>query len=215
MTVLRRLVPKIFAFSGAIVFLAAVAGQDARAQTSFDASRTSCGEVVDARAGSGAGRAAFDNGRLWVMGYLAGYYEANDSLQMTDSGGAAVEQSLIRNCRGFTDTSLMKVSMLVLSTEVNPLPTSPRQGFMPGTYSCADYTRARDGGDRALAAAADLWAFAFIQGYKNAGDPYLVINVQNMDALVGAVSQNCRTNPDMLLMDLTTDVAEAVRLGGG
>ncbi|MEQ9448504.1 MAG: HdeA/HdeB family chaperone, partial [Rhodospirillaceae bacterium] len=162
--------------------LTAFLGAAPAATQSFDAGSVSCEDFMNAR-----GSATYDNGRLWAFGYLAGYYNASDALQTaTDAdAGRSVEDSLMQMCQGFPDSSLQQVSMLTLSTETHILPAAPHRGFAMETYTCADHNSAKSN-DTAKANAAELWAFAFIQGYKNVEDPYTAIPGAYMAPLTNA-----------------------------
>ena len=59
---------------------------------------------------------------------------------------------------------------------------------------------------------AELWGFAFIQGYKSVSQPDLEIPMTVKPQLLGAVQRSCGNNKATLFMDLTALVAEKVKL---
>jgi len=86
--------------------------------------------------------------------------------------------------------------------------------FTPEGYTCGQHVDAKGGsaGDANKADLADLWAFAFIQGYKNLASPDMEIPMDSKPALIGAIDQNCAKNRDFGYMDLAAAVANAVKL---
>ena len=179
----------------------------------FDAGTVTCGEFMNARGGSSSDRARYETGRLWILGYLAGFYAANNELEMAENTAEAgpVENLMHQMCLGFPRRSLLAVSMMTLSIQTHKLPAAPSPDFTVTDYTCGQHVDAKTVRD-ATADAAEPWAFAFIQGYKNVESPRVEIPIANKGALTAAVVKNCRANRDMAFIDLTTQVAAAVRV---
>jgi hypothetical protein len=200
--------------SAALSLFLIFAASPTSAQIDFDASEVLCGEFVGGQRAGSPSHAKFEHGRLWVLGYLAGYYVGSDDTALV-SGAAGAEpiyDTLLQMCRGFPETSLQSVSMLTLTTEGLQLPTEPIPGFRPESYTCAQYTAIKASGDAATAEAAELWAFAFLQGYQNVKQPYVVIPVSNMSSITSVITNGCRNDGDTLFLDYATGVAMAVRV---
>lgn len=200
-------------FSAAVSIFLICGAPTAVAQIEFDASEVTCGEFVAGQRASSPTHATFERGRLWVLGYLAGYHVGSDDTALVSgaAGAGAVYDLLLQMCQGFPETSLQSVSMLTLSTEALQLPTEPIPGFRPESYTCAQHMGKRDAGD-AAADEAELWAFAFLQGYQNVEQPYVVIPASNMASITSVITNGCRNDGDTLFLDYATGVAMAVRV---
>ncbi len=196
----------------AVSFVAVVSHTSA--QMTFDAAGMSCSEFISARRTGSPSHAQYEHGRLWVLGYLAGYYTASGELELTNDVAAAesVHNLLLQMCQGFPESSLQSVSMLTLATETFKLPAEPSTGFRPESYTCGQHIEIKDAGQTGIAEARELWAFAFIQGYKNVEQPYAVIPSDSMPALTSIIVNNCRNDREVLFMDYAEGVAKAVRV---
>jgi hypothetical protein len=87
-------------------------------------------------------------------------------------------------------------------------------GFTPATYTCGQHLDGK-GGTAAAANAADiaeLWAFAFIQGFKTVGNADVEIQSEFKDPLVNAVNKACSSNRDKPYIDYVALVAERVKI---
>ena len=89
-----------------------------------------------------------------------------------------------------------------------------RSDFVPGAYTCGNYVDAKTGPANAAAKAdlAELWGFAFIQGFKSVAQPDLEIPMTVKPQLLSAVQRSCANNKATLFMDLAALVAEKVKL---
>ena len=88
---------------------------------------------------------------------------------------------------------------------------TPLAAFTPATYTCGQYADAK--ADAPVPADfASLWAFAFIQGYKNVGQPEMVITPDNRAALTAVIAKSCAANRDLSFLDLTAELAGKVKL---
>lgn len=148
--------------------------------------------------------------RLWAHGYLAGYAKAGKASALTGDE-QALGQALRTSCAARPETFLFTLAGGDLAKSP-PAMSETAAAFPAGTYQCRDYTAARGGGATDQADFAELWAFAFIQGFKNAAQPGLEIPFETKAQLIGALSGACAKNPDTGFLDLTALVAEKVKL---
>jgi len=165
-----------------------------------------CGAL---REGSGAAHQSA-LARLWAHGYLAGHAKAGKALTLSEDG-AALPNALRDACAAKPESFLFNIAGETMSKSP-PVLSSSTAAFAPGAYTCGDYAAARAGADTAQANFADLWAFAFIQGFKNAAQPGMEIPFSSRAQLIGALSGNCAKNPDIKYLDLAALVAEKVKL---
>jgi hypothetical protein len=153
---------------------------------------------------------------LWLQGYLAGVYKAKGTLELSEDPNDEVKLSalLLQRCRDLPSFTILGVALQVIAAEPHKLPAKTIAEFSPATHTCGQQIEARHGsaGDATRADLADLWTFAFIQGFKNATQPDLVIPIENKKVLIGAVANACAKNPDMALLDMAAAVAERVKL---
>lgn len=184
------------------------------AQAEFDASELSCAEFTSGQRAGSPSHGQYELARIWALGYLAGYYVGSDNAELVGGavGAGPIYDSLHQMCQGFPESSLLTVSMLTLTAESLQLPTEPVPGFRPQTYSCAQHTQRKGSGDAEGAAAAELWAFAFLQGHQNVEQPYVVIPASSMEPMIAVLVNGCQDNGDTLFLDYATGVARAVRV---
>jgi len=155
-------------------------------------------------------------GHLWMQGYLAGLYKAQGKLELSDDKADEQKFSsvILQRCRDYPGSSILAVSLQAIAKDVYKIPSKTIVDFSLSSYTCGQQTDAKGGaaGDANKADLADLWAFAFIQGYKNATTPDMLIAPENKSVLTGAIARNCAKNRDMTLLDMTALVAERVKL---
>lgn len=196
---------------------AAIVSSSAMAQQGeFDGSSFTCLQYTNGQGENSSGKAQAGLAKIWVTGYLAGYYKAKGNLDIVDDKGAdeKLSSTLISKCREYPQTSLLTVSMQAIANDARKLPAMVSADFNPQSYTCGNHTDAKAGssGDRMKADLAELWAFAFIQGFKNVAQPDMVIPMENKPVLTGAIASNCAKNRDTPYFDLTALVAEKVKL---
>jgi peptidylprolyl isomerase len=148
--------------------------------------------------------------KIWAHGYLAGYYKAQKNLKFTGADNAA-DAALAETCGAYPLAFLMNASATQLAKTPRDLPGATA-AFAPATYTCKDFTAARGGANKAEADFAEMWSFAFIQGFKNLGQPDLEIPFDARPQLINPIVSNCAKNPDTLYIDMTAAVAEKVKL---
>lgn len=214
MSVIKNITCAVFGLA-ALILMPGQAAQ-AQAQSEFDGANFTCLEYTNGLGATASGKVQSQLGRLWMLGYLSGYYNAKGTLEMTEdeSEGEKIVNLMLQTCREFPQNSLLSVSMQALAADPHKIPSAPTMEFTPVGYTCGQHVDAKSGsaGDANKADLADLWAFAFIQGHKNVGSPDMEIPIENKPALTGAIQQNCANNRDMAFMDLTALVAKAVKL---
>ena len=195
----------------ALVFLAQF---PAFAQPGFSAADLSCSALVAGQRPDSPNHQSFVQGRLWALGYLAGYYVASEDADLVSGapGAGPVQDLVLQMCQGFPESSLLSISMLTLSAESLQLPTEPAPGFEPAKYTCAEYSEHSAGENLELAGAAELWASAFLQGHQNVEQPYVVLPADNMTLIMSVISNGCRESGEILFLDYATGVARAVRV---
>jgi hypothetical protein len=186
------------------------------AESEFDGSKFTCLQYTNGLGENSAGKMQSNLARLWIQGYLAGYAKAQGKLEFSaeQSDETNFLNVMLSRCREFPQNAILTVSMQSLAPDVKKLPQSTGTDFTPVNYSCAQHADAKGGAaaDAVKADLAEMWAFAFIQGFKNVGAPNMEIPLENKGALVGAVTKNCANMRDLPFMDLTALVAEKVKL---
>ncbi len=182
----------------------------------FDGTNFSCLQYTSANADNSSTKAQSGLAKLWVAGYLSGYYKAQGKLDVTGdaASGDKLNSDLASKCKEFPSATIWALSAKLSESE-RKLPVK-QETLDVGTYTCAMHADAKAGSaaDMMKSELADLWAFAFIQGFKNFTDKEMVINMENKPMLTGAVTRNCGKMRDKTFLDLTAMVAQAVKLGG-
>ena len=192
-----------------IVRLQVAADADSAASGDFKAADFSAAEfrcialADDSGAGSQSALA-----QLWTQGYLAGTYKAQNKLIFADNPADA---GLADVCRTYPQSFLAAAVGRELAKTPRELPASTA-AFSPAAYTCASYVAARNGANPAETDVADLWGFAFIQGFKTVGQPNMEIPFDTKPRLLGAVASVCAKNADMRFLDATALVASKVKL---
>jgi hypothetical protein len=148
---------------------------------------------------------------FWAHGYLAGAAKAQNKLAFAADDDGAAAKTLEQSCQLYGEAFLLTVAGKEL-TKTPPALAGTTAVFAPASYTCKDYLAARNGGNADQADMVDLWGFAFLQGYKNVGQPNMEIPFQARAQLMGAVARACATNLDMGYPDLASLVAAKVKL---
>ncbi len=187
----------------------------AQAQTGdFNPADMRCLDFVNGQGDSATNKSRADLARIWIMGYVAGHSTGKERLSWVDDMDAEdkVVRAVLSKCRENPEVSLLTVAEFVSSDRKRDLPTTLSNEFNPQTYMCGDYADGREGSaaDVLKADLADVWAFAFVQGYVNTVDPELLIPIENKPAITGAIANNCSKNREFSYFDLTSAVAPMV-----
>jgi hypothetical protein len=183
----------------------------------FDGTNFTCLQYTSSMADNSSTKAQGGLAKMWVMGYLAGYYKAAGTLEVVDDAKAGdnIASALASKCKEAPQGTIWAVAGF-LAGDKRKVSKMASESMDLNAYTCAAHTAAKGGSaaDNMKADLADLWAFAFIQGYKNFTDKEMVINMENKPVLTGAVTRNCAKMADKTFLDLTGMVAQAVKLGG-
>src|SRR4051812_41429646 len=173
----------------------------------FTASKFTCLQYTNGLGDNSSGKAQSEIGRIWMLGFLAGHYKAQMNLEFTDdqAEAAKVMDLTLQRCREHPESSFMVVGLQAIAIEPHKLPKNVTGDFSPAAYTCGNYVEAKTGPANAAAKAdlAELWGFAFIQGYKSVAQPDLEIPASVKPQLLGAVQRSCANNKATPFMDLT------------
>jgi len=180
----------------------------------FDPANMRCLDFVNGQGDSATSKSRADVARLWIMGYLTGNFSGREKLELVDDEDAENNaiRAILSKCRENPEVTLLTVSEFVASDRGRDIPNTLSNEFNPNTYMCGDYADGRQGSASEVLKAdlADVWAFAFVQGFVNTKDPDLMIPVENKPAITGAIASNCAKNRDFSYFSLTSAVAPMV-----
>jgi hypothetical protein len=214
------MITRITRLAAALLFAALSFATVSRAMAAdnkeFDGGSFSCLNYTNGLGENASGKAQSMLARTWMEGYLAGYFKAQNKLAF--SADKADEEKLfnlmLQKCREYPAVSILSVTQQAVAKEDVKVPAVAVGEFPAETYTCAQYTDAKNGSGAAQNKAdiADLWAIAFIQGYKNVAQADMVIPMENKPVLTGAIARACTKNADTKFMDLTAMVADKVKL---
>ena len=194
----------------------AEAGQSAK-QTGFSGGTFSCLEYTNGLGDASAGKMQSNIARIWIQGYLAGYYTGKKTYEVSEDAAdaQALDDLIISKCKELPQASILTVSLQAIAATPRKVPSKVAGlDVTPGAYTCGQHLDAK-GGAASQANAADLtemWAFAFIQGYKNVALPDMEIKPEFKDVLINALNKVCGGARDKLYMDYTALVAEKVKI---
>jgi len=196
--------------------LAMLAAPAVAADVEFTGSKFTCLEYTNGLGENASGKLQSVIARVWMHGYLSGFYKASQKLNLADDAAAAeaFDNTLLQTCREYAGNDLLGVSLQVLAKADRPMPAKAGADFTPVGYTCEQHTKAKQGAaaDANRADIAELWAFAFIQGFKNLNQPELEVPVDSKAQLVGAINNVCLKNAALPYMDIAALVSEKVKL---
>ena len=186
------------------------------AEKGFAGGTFSCLEYTNGLGGSSSGRLQSTIAKLWVRGYMAGFYTGKKTLEFSDDPAvtADLDGLLESKCRNSPQAGILNVVLSQIVNEQRKVPGKSLGGFTPQTYTCGQHLEAKGGAASAANGAdlAELWAFAFIQGYKNVGNPDVEIKPEFKDALLNAVNKVCANNRDKLYIEYIGLISEKVKI---
>ena len=216
MTIFRSIVG-IAAGLSLMVFATGANAAAAKPPTAeFTPSKMTCLEYTNGLGENSSGKMQSEVSRIWTLGYVAGFYKASNTLEMTDDAAEAAKLGdlMLQRCRDSPQASILVVAMKALVIEPHKVPKIVTGEFNPSTFTCGQYVDAKAGASNSAAQAdlAELWGFGFIQGYKNVAQADMEIPATVKPQLLGAVARSCGNNRNTLFMDLTALVAEKVKL---
>ncbi len=213
MSVFRKIAGAIVTVGGLVL---AVAGQAAdKGGDEFSGAKFTCLQYTNGLGNSASNKAQTNLAQIWMLGYMSGFYKAQGKLELTEEAeGKRIFDAMESRCRQSPANSIFVVTSQALVNEVHKLPKTTGTDFSPGNYTCGQHVDARSGAasDANKADLAELWAFAFIQGFKNLASPGMQIDTEFKPALIGAINKSCANNRDTPYMDLAGMVAEKVKL---
>lgn len=202
--------------AAAVAGLALLAAPAAAADVEFTGSKFTCLEYTNGLGENASGKLQSVIARVWIHGYLSGYYKASQKLNLVDDAATsdALDNALLQTCREWAARDILGVSLQLLAPTERAMPAKAGADFSPVGYTCEQHTKAKAGAaaDANRADIAELWAFAFIQGYKNLNQPDLEVPVESKGQLVGAINNVCNKNAGLPYMDIAALVSEKVKL---
>lgn len=202
--------------AAAVAGLAMLAAPAVAADVEFTGSKFTCLEYTNGLGENASGKLQSVIARVWMHGYLSGFYKASQKLNLADDAATAeaFDNTLLQTCREYAGNDLLGVSLQVLAKADRQLPAKAGADFTPVGYTCEQHTKAKQGAaaDANRADIAELWAFAFIQGFKNLNQPELEVPVDSKAQLVGAINNVCLKNAALPYMDIAALVSEKVKL---
>lgn len=202
--------------AAAIAGLSMLAAPTFAADVEFTGSKFTCLEYTNGLGENSSGKLQSVIARVWIHGYLAGFNKASQKLAFSEdaAAGEAFDNNLLQTCREWAARDILGVSLSVLAKTERQMPAKAGADFSPIGYTCEMHTKAKAGGagDANRADIAELWAFAFIQGYKNLAQPDLEVPVESKAQLVGAINNVCVKNAALPYMDIAALVSEKVKL---
>ena len=158
---------------------------------------------------TGGGTAQPALAQIWAHGYLSGFYRAQKKHAFAST--STFDDDLAAACKNFSAGYLLPVAAQQMANTVREMPASSL-AFPAATFTCKDYTAARTGADKAQADFIDLWAFAFVQGYKNVAQPGMEIPFEARQPIVAPLNNVCTKNPDTLIIELAALLGEKVKV---
>ncbi len=189
-----------------------------RAPTEFTGGAFSCLQYTNGLGDASMGRMQTDIAHMWILGYLAGYYKGKGNLEFSEdvADAQALDTLIETRCKEVPQAPILAIALQSIASEPHKLPKVVMGQFSPPTYTCGQHLDAKAGASSGAATAdlAEMWAFAFIQGFKNVSSPDLEINIENKPALTGALIKACTNAKDKLFIDYAALVAEKVKMGG-
>jgi len=188
------------------------------ADVEFTGSKFTCLEYTNGLGENASGKLQSIIAKVWIQGYLAGYYKNTQRLELVDDPAVSdlLDNNLLQTCRAWASRDIMGVSLAVLAPQERQLPANVGADFSPVGYTCAQHVKAKAGAaaDANRADIAELWGFAFIQGFKNVNQPDLEVPGEAKSQLIGIVNKRCAVaaSAETPYMDMIALIAEAVKL---
>lgn len=145
---------------------------------------------------------------LWAHGYLSGAYAAQGKLALLGKDDT-LTPAVRAACAAAPQTLLLALAKSDFAKAPRELPDA-MPSFAPAAFTCRMYAGAR--ADKTLTDFADLWALAFVQGYKNFGQPDEEISHESRPVLLKAIAAACTKNPEIGFAALMSAVAAKVKI---
>ncbi len=182
----------------------------------FNAATFTCFEYMSASGENATNRAQGLIARISIEANIAGLNQARGTLAL---GAAPADKDamtirIAETCANRPMASMLSVGVTDEGADALKIPSVVVPGLALDTYTCGEHLEGKKAGsgDAVRADIAEMWAFAFIQGYKLAGNAELIIPAQNKPMLVGAVAKACAGRPEAGFLAMTAQVAERVKI---
>lgn len=209
------LIRKLVCLAAAGVLMLMSPGAKA-AESVFSSDTFLCLTFVNGLGGNSAGRMQSTIARLWILGYLAGYYKGKDTLEFSadPADAATMDALMVQKCKEAPGGSILNVALSTIANEPHKLPELVLGDFKPGTYTCGQHVDAKNGPASKANAAdlAEMWAFAFIQGVKNVTQPDVAIQPEFRVPLANSLNKACEGSRDKLFLDMAVLVAGRTKI---
>lgn len=148
---------------------------------------------------------------LWTHGYLAGRFRAGNALSFAPADDSGLAAAMTESCAQYPLAFLLTAASQDMAKAPRALPAST-PAFPLETYTCQHFTDVRKAANKDQSDLIGLWAFGFIQGYKNVSQPEMEIPYETRPRLLDAMAAACAKSPALNFLDLTAAVAAKVRL---
>lgn len=208
-------VGKVIKFFTVLFFTIGLLGESYAQQGEVAFTDMRCLDFVNGQGNNSMNKPKAELAKLWIVGYFSGFYQGKETLKWSDTSNAEgkLVSSILSKCRENPESTLGAVAEFVASARKRSIPNTLSNEFSPKTYTCGDHVIAMQGsaGQKLKAEMADLWAFAFVEGYQNSIDPDVVIPVENKPAIIGAINSNCSKNETYAYFDLVSAIAKMVK----
>ena len=180
----------------------------------FDASKFNCLSYTSGLAPNSTSRANAIMARIWMFGFLDGFYSASEKLERSDDPADVqkVDEAIIQGCQSNPGASIYLMTAQGVTKETYKLPTMVSAGLSV-SYTCGEHMEAKDSGSM-KADLAELWAFGVVEGAKAVANPELQIPISSKAAIMDAVNRSCSNaaNKDKTYRDLAGAVADKVKM---
>ncbi len=201
-----------------VVLAAMMLGGAARVSAAdFSGGTFTCLDYTNGLGENSAGRMSSNLARLWMYGFLAGYYKTQGKLEMSTDDAAdmqALDSTFVATCSTYPTNSIFAVVAKAIAVQPHKMPNAIARDFTPTTYTCGQHLDGKNGAAAAANKAdlAEFWAFGFVQGYKNVNFPDFEIGAEFRPAITKSLLNACADRRDQLIMDVAAQVADKVKI---
>ena len=182
----------------------------------FDGAMFTCLNYINSASENATNNVRATFARLWIEGNLAGYYKAQDKLIFSDdvADRQALRDTFYESCAKFPSVSVQTVGLQGMSRAEMKLPRKLIGDIEIDSYTCGQHIEGKSGDAAGTVRAdiAEMWAFAFIQGYNAARNSEVIIPSENKPTLMSAILKNCNDNKEMMFLTLTSNIAQKVKI---
>ncbi len=180
----------------------------------FDASKFTCLNYTSGLAPNSTSRAATIMARIWLFGFLDGYYKTSEKLERSDDPAdiQKLDDAIVVGCKSNPGASVYAVAAQGITAETYKLPTII-SGDLTIAYTCGQHLEAKDSA-AVKADLAELWAFGMVEGIKAVSNPGLRIPIESKGTILDAVNRSCgnANNKDKAYRDMAGAVADKVKM---